>query len=249
MLEHSPLEEIMVRAHVAEVTRMVTVSTEEANWEINQKLASAYEGIYFSLGVHPHEASHWNQCREKLKTLLAQRKTLKKCVAIGEIGLDFYYHHSPKTVQIDAFEAQLQLAHELDLPVIIHCRDAFRFLFESIKKIGLPPGGGVMHCFTGKVAEAKRSLDLGLKISFSGMLTFKKAQQLRDIAKLIPRSEIFVETDCPFLAPMPHRGKPNEPSFLPFTAETLAVVLNLEVDVVCEFTTQNAVNFFQIDEK
>jgi TatD DNase family protein len=167
-------------------------------------------------------------------------------VGIGETGLDFHYDFSERSSQIHAFEEQLQFAKQYDLPVVIHCREAFADLFASIKKIGLSSRGSVMHCFTGTAPDAKAALDLGLKISFSGILTFKNADALRDAAKSIPLSEVVLETDCPYLAPLPHRGKPNEPSYLPHTALFLANTLGVPLDRVAEETTRNARSLFNL---
>jgi TatD DNase family protein len=242
LLKHAPLTEILARAKAEGVTKMVSVATEESDWESNRSLTASDPNLYYSLGLHPHEATHWKDCGSRLMDHFDP----KKCVAIGEMGLDFYYDHSPREIQIEVFEAQLSLSQELNLPVIIHCREAFDELFSSIKKVGLSPRGGVMHCFTGNSDEARRSVDLGLMISFSGILTFKNADPIREAAKVVPEDRLLVETDCPFLAPIPNRGKPNEPSFLPFTAKALAVVLGKEFSEVASLTTHNAIEFFKL---
>jgi len=244
MLTHSPLEEILERARAAGVKKMVTVSTDEGSWETNRNIALNVDDIYFSLGLHPHEATHWAECANQLSVLTSNIGP--KCVAIGEIGLDFYYEFSPREIQLDVFESQLLLSKKLNLPVILHCRDAFTELFDCIKRVGLSPRGGVMHCFTGPEKAAKSALDLGLKISFSGIITFKNAESLREVAKTIPISELLLETDCPFLTPDPHRGKPNEPSMVVWTARKLAETLTLTPEEISLRTTENALNFFKI---
>ena len=250
MLEHSSVEEVLERAREAGLSKMITVSTEAANWESNRLLAEKYPHIYYSLGVHPHEVRQWVESAPTLRNYFeAADKTLSvplKCVAIGEIGLDFYYDFCPQELQIDVFEAQLKLAKEVNLPVIIHCRDAFAQLFESIQKVGLGSRSAILHCFTGTVSEAQTALEVGLKISFSGILTFKNAEPLREAARAIPLSELMIETDCPYLAPIPYRGKPNEPAYLSHTASVLAEIKGVTVDEIALQTSQNAIDFFEL---
>lgn len=246
MLEHSPLDLILSRAKLAGIEKMITVSTDEGSWESNENIAAAHPHIYFTLGIHPHDAIRWAECAHKLAPIYHRNAQTRKCVAIGEIGLDFHYNLSPREIQLDVLESQLQLAKDLNLPVVIHCRDAFEELYHSIRKIGLTPWGGVMHCFTGSTQNAKDAMDLGLKISFSGILTFKNAEALRETAKTIPIENLVLETDCPFLAPVPFRGKPNEPSYLPQTAHTLAAVRGETIESIAEQTTQNALSLFQL---
>lgn len=247
LLEHTTPEEAIDRAHAALVTRMITVSTNEGNWEPNRRLAQTQVGLYYTLGVHPHDAHTWPEAGGKLFQWFSPfPKVPAKCVAIGEMGLDFYYDFCPKDVQIQAFESQLALAKQVGLPVVIHCRDAFELLYDSIKRVGLGPRGGVLHCFTGTAAEARTGLDLGLKISFSGILTFRNAASLRETARAIPLTDLLIETDCPYLAPIPYRGKPNEPGLLPLTAACLAGAVGSTVQEIADQTTLNAVEFFQL---
>lgn len=242
MLEHGTSEEILARAKDAGITRMVTVSVDEPSWGVNRKFAEHHDHVFYSVGLHPHEAKDWRDCRDRMKALAPA----PKCVAIGEMGLDFYYNHSDREAQIEAFEEQLEFAKGVGLPIIIHCRDAFDDLFSIIRKKGLGPAGGVMHCFTGGPPDAKDAVDLGLHISFSGIVTFKNAETLREAARIIPEESILVETDCPFLAPVPHRGKPNEPSFLPHTLQQVAAVRKVDPQALAEKTTENAVRFFSL---
>ncbi len=247
LLEHTSPEEALLRARAAGVTKLLTVSTNETSWEPNRRLAESQEGVYYTLGLHPHDAHTWAECGGKMFERFSPFPQVpRKCVAIGEMGLDFHYDFCPKEIQIHAFESQLAFATRVNLPVVIHCREAFPCLFESIRKIGLGPRSGVLHCFTGTIDEARTALDLGLKISFSGIVTFKTASALREAAKIVPLTEMFLETDCPYLAPIPHRGKPNEPSFLPLTAVSLAHTLGRSVEEIAEQTSLNAIEFFQL---
>lgn len=245
MLQHDPLEKILQRARMQGIFRMITVSTDEPSWESNRNLALQDEMLYYSLGLHPHDAIRWTECAGNLMSHFANGVP-PKCVAIGEMGLDFHYDMSPRDVQMDVFESQLQLAKQFNLPIIIHCRDAFDELYSSIKKIGMSDRAGVMHCFTGDAIRAMEAVELGLMISFSGILTFKNAEPLREAAKIVPRDHLLIETDCPFLAPVPFRGKPNEPGFLPMTAQVLAATRKESIEEIANATTENALEFFQL---
>lgn len=246
-LEHSSVEEALERAQKAGIQKMISVSVDEGSWATNENISKAHPSVYYTLGIHPHEATHWVECAYKLQDTYHKSFNPKKCVAIGEMGLDFHYNYSPREIQISVFEAQLEMAKALNLPVVIHCRDAFDELFHSIKTVGLSPWGGVMHCFTGDTRRAKEAIDLGLKISFSGILTFKTADSLREAARSIPRETILLETDCPYLAPIPNRGKPNEPSYLPLTAKILAETRGETLEEVSEYTVENTRLLFQLD--
>jgi len=246
MLEHAKLSDVLERAKAANIDKLVTVSVDEKSWEQNRMLAESYPHVWYSLGLHPHEAKEWSECKSRFLEAWTLAKANGKCVALGEMGLDFYYNHSERDLQINCFEEQLKLAKEWELPVIIHCRDAFQETYQAIRKVGLSSRGGVMHCFTGNKQQALEAIDLGLFISFSGILTFKTAQDLKEAAQKIDLSRIVLETDCPFLAPVPHRGKPNEPSLLPETAKVLAGLRNLSLEAVCSSTSQNASRLFSI---
>lgn len=245
MLDHASEAQILERAQTENISRMVTVSTEEDNWELNRALAEKYPHIFYSLGLHPHETVRWDSVKDQMKKYF-EKGVPSKCVAVGEIGLDYFYEHSDRPTQIKAFEEQLQIAKDAGLPIIIHCREAFEDLFTSLSKVGLPEKGGVMHCFTGTYEEAKKSVEMGFYVSFSGIITFKNAQSLRDTATKLPMDKILIETDCPFLAPVPNRGKPNEPSFLTHTALLIAQLRGSTLDEIAEHTTANANRLFQI---
>ena len=246
LVKHLPLPEILSRAGAAGIQKIITVSTNEVSWNAKREIALKHSGIHYSLGFDPHEAIQWHECGSKLEGLFAEGNHPEKCDAIGELGLDFHYNLSPPDIQIHALESQFRLAKRCELPVIIHCRDAFQPLYDSIRRVGLSARGGVMHCFTGNVSQAKEAIDLGLKISFSGILTFKNTETLRAAAVTIPEGNLLLETDCPFLAPVPYRGKPNEPSYLPMTAQTLASLRGVFPEQIAEVTAENATQFFRI---
>jgi TatD DNase family protein len=246
MLKHATLDEVLERAKQSGIEKMVSVSVDEPSWEANRDLSERFPHIYFTLGLHPHEAKHWADCKERMKSLYSSLKKKERCVAVGEMGLDFFYNHSERDTQILVLEEQLEIAKKWNLPVVIHCRDAFEETYSAVKKVGLADRGGVMHCFTGNKDQAFQAIDLGLKISFSGILTFKTANTIQEAAKAIPFTEIVLETDCPFLAPVPMRGKPNEPSYLPHTAHTLGALRGVSLEKVAEQTTANACRLFGI---
>lgn len=246
MLEHASLSEVLERAEISQIEKMITVSVDEKSWASNRILAEKYPHVWYSLGLHPHEAKYWEQSRNQFLNAFEEAKRNGRCVALGEMGLDFFYNRSEKDVQIQCFEEQLNFAKQWELPVIIHCRDAFQETYDSIKRVGLSSRGGVMHCFTGNSQQALEAIDLGLLISFSGILTFKTAREIQEAAKAIDLSKVVLETDCPFLAPVPFRGKPNEPSLLPETAKVLSQLRNIDLDLVRETTSQNASKLFSI---
>lgn len=248
MLEHAPLADILKRAEENKIKKMITVSTDFSNWEKNRQLASIHTNLYYSLGLHPHDAHQWKDVGPKLQAAFANGIP-QKCVGVGETGLDFHYNLSAREEQITCFEGHLEVAKKNNLPVIIHCRNAFTELYDSVRRVGLGSPGGVMHCFTGDYTEAKEALSLGLKISFSGIVTFKTADALREAAKKIPLEEMLVETDCPFLAPIPMRGKPNEPSYLTYTALCLAELKGVTLDEVSQKTARLTETLFAFADR
>jgi len=244
ILEHRSPREAYDRAVAQGVTFMTTVSTEARNWESNRQIAHDLENVYYTAGLHPHEAKDWLTHEKALEAFLTQHRNDGKCVGVGECGLDFFYHHSEREPQIQCFEGHLKLSKRFELPLIIHCRDSFQELYHCVRTVGLSSRTGIMHCFTGNYDQAKEALDLGLYISFSGIVTFKNAEGLRETAKKIPLDRILIETDCPFLTPIPHRGEPNEPFYLPFTAKVLSGLLGISPEAFGELTTTNAKRAF-----
>jgi TatD DNase family protein len=210
-------------------------------------VAEKYENVYASVGVHPHDAKLYDDAAEEhLKDLV---RSSKKVIAWGEIGLDFYYDHSPRDVQEKVFRRQIAVARELDLPIIIHSRDAndetIRILTEECSYDEFR--GGIMHCFGGTLDMVKVLVDLGFLISFAGNVTFKNAGELREVAEVLQLNRMLVETDCPFLTPVPFRGKRNEPSYVVHTANFLADLCEIDIEAFAMQTTENFVNFFRLD--
>jgi TatD DNase family protein len=200
--------------------------------------------VYAAIGVHPHDAKDCNAGRlAQLRELAASSKV----VAIGESGLDFHYMHSPAGAQEDALRRHLELAAELDLPIVIHCREAETRLAAVVREVGLPSRGGAIHSFTGDTDAAKAFLELGFYISFSGIVTFKSARSLREAALTVPEDRLLIETDAPYLAPEPYRGKRNEPAFVVRTLETLARLRSSDPAALGETIVANAARLFRIN--
>lgn len=241
-------DEVVERAKTADVKAMLTVGTGNPhNGEIEKavKVAEQYENVFASIGVHPHDAKLYDDVAEAHLIELAKHE---KVVAWGEIGLDFYYDHSPRDVQELVFRKQIRIAKELNLPIIVHSRDAddetVKVLIEECSYENFL--GGIMHCFGGTVAMAEAVMRIGFLISFAGNVTFKKAENLRDAARVVPLDKLLIETDCPFLAPVPNRGKRNEPSFVVHTAQFLADFYKVELAEIANQTTKNFSDFFKL---
>jgi TatD DNase family protein len=206
-------------------------------------ISEAYDWIYTSVGVHPHDAA---RVEDRHYAMIQDLTAHPKVVAIGETGLDYYYDNAPREVQRRVFRRQLELASRLDLPVIVHTRDADQDTMEILADVA--PRSGVVHCFTGGDALADFALQIGFMISFSGIVTFPSAAALLGIARRIPIDRLLIETDCPYLAPVPHRGKRNEPAFGRHTAAFIAEARGVSVDEVARETSGNFVRLFSITE-
>jgi len=233
-------EAMLQRARDAGVNTLLAIGTGPGPEKLDAALpfAEQYEWIFTSIGIHPHEAKEVAQHHLDELARLAQHR---KVIAWGEIGLDYFYDHSPRETQATVFRSQMELAHAAKLPIIIHCRDAWDHCLAQIEQHWKPTGlGGILHCFTGTLDHAKRGLDMGFLISFAGNSTYSKTQHLRDLAKEIPLDRILIETDSPYLAPQPYRGKRNEPAYVVEVAKTLAAVRNLPAE---EFAAATAANF------
>jgi len=237
-------DDTLRRAQEAGVRALLTVGTGRRLDEIRGalRLSTQHDWIYAAAGIHPHDAKDFGEADF---ATLAQWMSEPRVIAWGEIGLDYHYDHSPREVQARVFRRQLELARAAKRPVIIHCRDAWqdclRILESDWRSSAL---GGILHCFSGTLAEARRGLDMGFLVSFAGNATYPKAQGLRDVAREIPLENLLIETDCPYLAPQPHRGRRNEPAYVAEVARTLATVRNLAPDEVAAATAANFLRFF-----
>ncbi len=236
------VDDVIQQAFSNDITHIVQSCDNLEEIEKNLVLTKKYDNIYSSVGIHPHEAKTWT---ESSREAIIKYTKEKKVIAIGETGLDFYYNYSPKDVQISVFKEQVKIAKETKLPLIIHCRDGFGELIEILKE-EKPECGGVFHCFTGTLSDALEGLKLGFYISFSGIVTFKSAVDLKNVAKQIPLEKTLIETDCPFLTPIPYRGKRNEPKFVTLIAKELAGIHNIPIEKIGEITSENTKRLFGI---
>jgi TatD DNase family protein len=250
----SDREHVIARAREAGVVAMVAIGNGDGPPQLDAgvQLAEKYPFMYATIGIHPHEARLASDHAYAEMERLAQHP---KVIAWGEIGLDYYYDHSPRDTQKEVFTRQMELAGAAKLPIVIHCRpsdnsdNAWEDCLQLMQEQWAPKGiGGVLHCFTGNWPQAKRALDMGFMISFAGNLTFPKAQQIRDAALEVPLDRMFIETDCPYLAPIPYRGKRNEPAYVKETARKIGELRGISMDEAGERTGQNFYNFFKISE-
>lgn len=237
------LEAVRQRWLEAGVIRLVHSCVEPAEFTTIQSIAHKFPEVYFAVGLHPLDAHKWIPEYEEKILSLAQSDP--KVVAIGETGLDFYKAENQST-QETAFLAHLELARKLDKPVIIHCRDAAVRMRELLAEFWQlrGPVRGVMHCWGGGPEETQWFLNLGFYISFSGIITFKNATQIHESARIVPESRLLIETDCPFLAPIPKRGKRNEPAYVRYVAEHMARLRSVSTEAIAQITTENACKLF-----
>ena len=234
--------EVIERAWAAGVETIVTVGT---NLSLSRKalsIARQYENVYATIGIHPHDAAKADdKVLDELKLLAGDAKV----VAYGEIGLDFFRNISPREKQIEIFATQLQIAKALDLPVVIHDRDAHEQTLTMVRDSGVRRG--VFHCFSGEWNMARKCIDLGFYISIPGVVTFEKSKVLREVARQVPADAILLETDCPYLTPEPHRGKRNEPSFMVHTAQKVADIRGVSIEELAAVATANTRRLFGLE--
>lgn len=256
-------DEVVDRARAAGVSAMLNIGTGDPHSDDFRRavaVAEKYDNVWASVGVHPHDAKLYDDAAERHLTELTKSE---KVIAWGEIGLDYYYDHSPREVQREVFIRQIRKARELDLPIIIHSRDADEETVEILTQecSGITENGelktengrgefrgGIMHCFGGTPEMAKALMDIGFLVSFAGNVTFKKADDLRDAARVVPLDKLLVETDCPFLTPVPFRGRRNEPGFVVHTAKFLAEFYDIPFSTLAEATTGNFLRFFGLKQ-
>lgn len=239
------LDGVLERARQAGVEKIIVVggagdlSTNDAA----VRLAQSSPMLFATVGLHPHDAKDIGESDfEHLRELLAEPRV----VAVGETGLDFYYEHSPRRTQMDLFSRFIHLARETKLPLVVHNRNSDTEVAELLRLEGKGELRGVIHCFTGNYETARRFLDLGFFLSFGGILTFKNAASLREAARRVPLDRVLIETDSPYLTPVPHRGKRNEPAFVRFVAEAVAAVRGIALETVAQATSRNARELFGI---
>ena len=245
-------DQVMARAQAAGVRSILAIGsgTGPGSLDCAIQLAAKYDFLYATIGIHPHEAKLATDADYAEMEQLARQP---KVIAWGEIGLDYHYDHSPRATQQQVFLRQMELARAAKLPIVIHCRpsdgssNAWDDCLDRMEQHWAGSGfGGILHCFSGDMTHARRALDMGFMISFSGNITFPKAQTIRDAAKDVPLDRILIETDSPFLAPVPHRGKRNEPSFVQETARKLGEIRNVAAEEIGQQTAENFYRFFRL---
>jgi len=240
-------EAVIARAREAGVEALVTVGCDLATSRAAVELAGRYPFVYAAIGVHPHEVRYIGDDWYDALRRLAQHP---KVVAYGEIGLDYHYNYSPPKLQRERFREQIRLARELKLPVVIHTREAQEDTITILKEERAGECGGVLHCFTGDARLAEDGLDLGFYLSFSGVVTFQNAGALREIVRTVPMDRLLIETDCPYLTPVPHRGKRNEPAFVRLVADAIASAKSetarMSAEDVGRLTSANARRLFKL---
>jgi TatD DNase family protein len=241
-------EEVIARALEAGVTTMLNVVSGDPHSGALERavaLAEQHSEIYAAIGVHPHDAKLFDdQTEELLRNLVAKSK---RVIAWGEIGLDYHYDHSPREIQREVFRRQLRLARQYNLPVVVHSREADDETIAILSdELGNYAPAGVLHCFGGSLPLAQAAIELGFFISFAGNLTFKKAEALREVARQLPLNRLLIETDCPFLTPVPFRGKRNEPARVVETASCLAGIHDSEREEIGRITGENFANLFGV---
>lgn len=249
-LEHEypfSIAEYLDNARAQGVKTFVTIGTTPDSLEQVRASADAHEGVYFTVGIHPHEAKDFTP---EVEATMDRLRAHAKCVGVGEIGLDYHYDHSPRETQRAVFDRQLELAIAWRKPVVIHAREAEDDLLAALARYAprskAPGGPGIIHCFSGTAHFARECVKLGFYISFSGIVTFKKADDIRAVAQETPLERILLETDSPFLAPMPHRGKPNQSAYLIETAKIVARERGIDLDSLSAATVANSRRIFSL---
>ena len=237
------LPAVLERASEAGVDSVISIGVKLTTAGQPRRIAEAHDNVWFSVGVHPHEASNEEDACNVGAFIKAADHP--KCVAIGEAGLDYHYDYAPRDLQAESFRAQITAARELDLPIIVHAREADADIANIIEdEMGKGAFYGVLHCFSSGSELARRAIDVGFYVSFSGILTFRNAAVTREVAMTAPEDRILVETDAPFLAPVPVRGKPNEPAYSRYTLECLAGLRKHSIEDMASITRDNTLRLF-----
>ena len=247
MLKAYPALEIVKKSLEQNIEKMITISTSPDNLDSVVEIALQYPSIFCTQGVHPHDGKEWQESvRASILENITNPQKRSRIVAIGEIGLDYYYNKSTRDEQLTAFEEQMQIAVDFDFPVVIHTRDADEDTIAVLKNFSSQlKRKGVLHSFTSSLELAQFALNENFYLGFNGIITFKNAENVRDALRMAPLNRILLETDSPFLTPDPYRGVENAPYYLPFIAEKIAEVKNVEVDLVLSEAYQNSIELFQ----
>ncbi|MBM7555169.1 TatD family hydrolase [Thalassobacillus pellis] len=238
-------EEVIKRARETGVEYMVVVGFDRETIPLAIEIAESHDNIYAAVGWHPVDAI---DMKEEDLSWIEELSAHPKVVAIGEMGLDYHWDKSPADVQKDVFRKQIALAKKVKMPIIIHNREATQDIVDVLKEENADEVGGIMHCYSGDVEIAKECIEMNFMISLGGPVTFKNAKLPKEVAEAIDLDHLLIETDCPFLAPHPNRGKRNEPAYVKLVAEQVAELKGMSYEEICNKTTENALNFFKIDK-
>jgi len=237
------LDGVIQRAKESGVNTIFTVGTERKDWKRALEIAHLHPSVYAILGVHPHNAKEIDDQTYPILRKLCRDEKVK---AYGEIGLDFFRNLSPRDVQLKRFREQIGVAKELNLPIVVHDREAHQATMEVLKSEKAEEYGGIIHCFSGNYEMAKECIEMGFYISVPGTITFRNAERFQEIVKKLPLESLLVETDAPFLTPFPFRGKRNEPSYVKYTAQKVAEIKKAPFEKVAEMTTENALQVYRL---
>lgn len=233
----SDVDEVVARANAAGVDKIIVCGCDLESSRAAVGLANRFDCVFATVGVHPHDAKAYDSDTE---AIIAELARAEKVLAIGEIGLDFHYDFSPRAQQMAAFEAQIELAHTLQMPIVVHSRESNEEALEVLSGRAQNIVGCVFHCFSGDENFARRVLDMGFYIGVDGPVTYKASEKLRRVVEMCPTDRLLVETDCPYLTPIPHRGKRNEPAYVRLVAEEVARVKGVTIEEIAEATSRNA---------
>ena len=228
-IDYNQIDDILKQMETNGVTHAITIGSNMADSELSVEIAKHYENIYCAIGVHPEEVESFDL--DILEDILKQNIDSGKLVAVGEIGLDYYWRKDNKEEQIEIFKKQIELAKRYNLPIVVHCRDAYGDVLNILKEYAPFDNGGVIHCYSGSIEWAKEVIKLGFLISFTGVITYPNASNIQEVAKWVDMDKFMVETDSPFLTPVPFRGKKNNPSYVKYTLEYIAKLKNIKINI------------------
>lgn len=246
-IDYNQIDEILKQMEINGVTHAITVGSNMRDSESSVEIAKHYDNIYCAVGVHPEEVECFNM--EELEQLIKHNLDSGKLVAIGEIGLDYYWRKDNKAEQIEIFKRQIELAKKYNLPIVVHCRNAYGDVLEILKEHAPFDNGGVIHCYSGSIEWAKEVIKLGFLISFTGVVTYPNASNIQEVAKWVDLDKFIVETDSPFLTPVPFRGKKNNPSYVKYILEYIAKLKNKNIQEIDNNTTNNTIKLFKLKIK
>lgn len=243
-INFNQIDEILKQMETNGVTHAITIGSNMEDSKISVEIAKRYNNIYCAVGVHPEEVKGFDI--DELEGLIKVNLDSGKLIAIGEIGLDYYWRKDNKAEQIEIFKQQIELAKKYKLPIVVHCRDAYGDVLDVLKQYAPFDNGGVIHCYSGSIEWAKEVIKLGFLISFTGIVTYSNANNVQEVAKWVEDDKFMVETDSPFLTPVPFRGKKNNPSYVKYTLEYISKLKNKDIQNLDKITTKNTIKLFNL---